>query len=230
MLSNYQAVFFDAGGTLLKVHPSVGHVYAVHARDYGFQGTAEALDLGFRRQWKDMGGIESLGKKSGEAVERKFWKDLVRGVFVAHGGLQNFDQYFDRIFNAFREKENWRVFDDVTESDILGKLKSRGVVLGVISNWDSRLPDTLESIGLAKYFDFILCSAVVGSAKPDGRIFQLALDKSGVSADKACHIGDEVATDCEGAKKMGIDSILLDRRDRFDQPAFPKVRSLAELV
>jgi putative hydrolase of the HAD superfamily len=230
MLSNYQAVFFDAGGTLLKVHPSVGHVYAVHARDYGFQGTAEALDLDFRRQWKEMGGIESLGRQSGEAVERKFWKDLVRGVFAAHGGLQNFDQYFDRIFDAFRKKENWRVFADITESDILGKLKSRGVVLGVISNWDSRLPDTLESIGLAKYFDFILCSAVVGSAKPDEKIFQQALEKSGVSPDKACHIGDEVRTDCEGAKKMGIDSILLDRRDRFDQTAFPKVRSLAELV
>lgn len=230
MLAKYQAVFFDAGGTLLKVHPSVGHIYAHHARDHGFEGTADALDLEFREHWKKMGGIESLGQQSGEVAERKFWKDLVHGVFAEHGGLQNFDQYFDRIFDEFRKKENWRVFEDLTESDILGKLKSRGIVLGVISNWDSRLPDTLESIGLAKYFDFILCSAVVGSAKPDGKIFQLALEKSGVSADKACHIGDEIRTDCEGASKLGIDSILIDRDDHFDLSAFPKVKSLAELL
>jgi putative hydrolase of the HAD superfamily len=230
MLSKYKAVFFDAGGTLLKVHPSVGHIYALHARAHGFEGTDEALDLEFRTQWKKMGGIESLGHMSGEVAERKFWKDLVHGVFSKHGGLQNFDQYFDRIFDEFRKKENWRIFDDLIESDILGKLKSRGVVLGVISNWDSRLPDTLESIGLAKYFDFILCSAVVGSAKPDEKIFKLALEKSGVSADKACHIGDEIRTDCEGANKVGIDGILIDRNDHFDLSAFPKVKSLAELV
>jgi len=36
MLKNYKAVFFDVGGTLLRVHPSVGDVYVTHARDFGF--------------------------------------------------------------------------------------------------------------------------------------------------------------------------------------------------
>ena len=38
MLKNYKAVFFDVGGTLLRVHPSVGDVYATHAREFGFTG------------------------------------------------------------------------------------------------------------------------------------------------------------------------------------------------
>lgn len=230
MLSEYRAVFFDVGGTLLEVHPSVGEVYARHARAYAFQGQGEDLDREFRAQWKKAGGIESLGNSSGEAAERKFWKDLVYRVFEAHGGLQNFDDYFEHIFNVFREKDCWKIFADVTESGIFAKLKQRGTILGVISNWDSRLSDTLSSVGLAPYFDFILASAEIGSAKPDAKIFQEALRKSGVDPGQACHIGDEVRTDCEGARNAGMSSILLDRRDRFPDTTFPRVRSFMELV
>ena len=68
---------------------------------------------------------------------------------------------------------------DVTESGIFEKLKPRGTILGVISNWDSRLSDTLSSVGLAPYFDFILASAEIGSAKPEAKIIQEPLRKSG---------------------------------------------------
>ena len=110
MLKNYKAVFFDVGGTLLRVHPSVGDVYATHARDFGFTGSADDLNREFKQEWSNMGGMESLGRQSGLTVERAFWKELVR-----------------------------RVFADVTESRVLDQLKANGVVLGAISNWDSRL-------------------------------------------------------------------------------------------
>ena len=51
-LSSFKAVFFDVGGTLISVHPSVGAVYAKHARDFGFTGTVDELNKGFRLQWK----------------------------------------------------------------------------------------------------------------------------------------------------------------------------------
>ena len=165
-LSSFKAVFFDGGGTLIHVHPSVGDVYARHARPFGFSGSAQDLNERFRRQWKKMGGIESLGHQSGAEAERKFWHKLVYEVFQPLGGLDRFEEYFDLIFAAFREKSNWRIYEDVVESKILETLKKRGVVLGVISNWDSRLISTLENIGLAHYFDFILPSAVIGSANP----------------------------------------------------------------
>ena len=44
MLSRYKAVFFDVGGTLLKVDPSVGNVYATYARPFGFIGSPDELD------------------------------------------------------------------------------------------------------------------------------------------------------------------------------------------
>jgi putative hydrolase of the HAD superfamily len=230
MLKNYKAVFFDVGGTLLRVHPSVGDVYATHARDFGFTGSADDLNREFRQEWKAMGGMESLGTQKGLEVERAFWKELVRRVFEAHGGLEDFDRYFDLIYDVFRSKESWRVFEDVTESGLLDQLQNNGVVLGVISNWDSRLPEILKNTGLARYFNFILASTVVGSAKPDAGIFQEALQRAGVPPEQACHIGDEPATDIEGARNAGIHSILIDRKGHHNGKAVTKVGSFHELL
>ena len=156
MLKNYKAIFFDVGGTLLRVHPSVGDVYATHARDYGFTGSPDDLNREFRQEWSNMGGMESLGQQKGLEVERAFWKELVRRVFEKHGGLEHFDRYFEHIYDVFRSKESWRVFEDVTGSGLLDQLKDNGIVLGVVSNWDSRLPEILRNTGLASYFNFIL--------------------------------------------------------------------------
>ena len=229
-LSRYKAVFFDVGGTLLKVHPSVGEVYAREAVEYGFKGSGEELDIEFRRQWKEMGGIESLDGQSGPELEKQFWRDLVFKVFEPHGGLESFDDYFERVYDLFTEKESWRIFEDVAASKIFEKLKERGVVLGIISNWDSRLPKTLENLGLKDHFDFILASTVVGSAKPNRKIFDEALRLSGVSAHEACHIGDELPTDIAGAQDSGIDAIWIDRKNRQEKAKVPTIRSFMELV
>lgn len=230
MLTKYKAVFFDVGGTLLKVHPSVGEVYTELARSYGFTGSPEEVDRQFRVQWKKTGGIESLGRQSGMEIERKFWRDLVFHVFEHFGGLQDFEAYFAQVYEAFRNKDRWRVYEDVLDSRILQTLKSRGVVLGVISNWDSRLKDTLEAMELARHFDFILASTVVGSAKPDQKIFVEALRLSGVDGQDACHIGDEPLADIQGARQAGVDAILIDRGGRFESFKDLKIRSFLELV
>jgi putative hydrolase of the HAD superfamily len=230
MLKQYKAVFFDVGGTLLRVHPSVGDVYATHARDFGFTGSPDDLNRKFRQEWSNMGGMESLGRQSGLTVERAFWKELVRRVFAAHGGLNDFDRYFDHIYDVFRSKESWRVFEDVTESGLLDQLKNTGIVLGVVSNWDSRLPEILKNTGLAPYFNFILASTVVGSAKPDAAIFKEALQRAGVAPEQACHIGDEPATDIAGARNVGIHSILIDRQGRHNGDTVTKVGSFHELL
>ena len=127
-LSSFKAVFFDVGGTLIRVHPSVGDVYAKHARAFGFSGTADQLNKGFRSQWKKMGGIESLGNKSGVEVEEKFWKELVFEVFQPFGGLDRFDKYFKLIFEVFRDGSNWKIYEDVIESQIFLKLKERKII------------------------------------------------------------------------------------------------------
>jgi putative hydrolase of the HAD superfamily len=228
-ISQYKAVFFDVGGTLLKVHPSVGDVYARYSKPYGFIGTAQELNFRFGTEWKKMGGMESLGATKGVEAEKKFWSDLVYKVFEISGGLRNFDEFFECVYDAFRSKEHWRVFEDVLESGVLKKLKSKGIKLGVVSNWDSRLPQILKSMELAKYFDFILASTVVGSAKPDAFIFEEAIRLSGFEAGQACHIGDEVKADFNGARQAGIDAIIIDRNNSHKEDIVT-INSFNELI
>ncbi len=230
MLSKYKAIFFDVGGTLLRVEPSVGDVYATYARPFGFQGSAEELNQLFQKEWANLGGIESLGKKSGEQAERDFWKRLVSQVFEHSGGLKNFENYFEIIYGAFARKDHWHVFDDVISSDLLRKLKQSGVTLGVVSNWDSRLHTILESTDLAGYFDFILASSEIGSAKPDKRIFLEAIRRSGVSSKEVCHIGDDIRADIQGANSVGIEAILIDRNKKYKKDGFTTVSCFQELL
>ena len=83
---------------------------------------------------------------------------------------------------------------------------SRQYRLGVISNGyvDSQR-GRLEASALARYFDPIVISEEVGVAKPDARIFQLALDQLGLPAEAALYIGDSISHDREGCRRAGVD-------------------------
>ena len=104
------------------------------------------------------------------------------------------------------------------------------MILGVVSNWDSRLEEILANLGIGDLFDFVLASTVVGSAKPDSLIFEEALRLSGVDPEEALHIGDEPATDIAGARAVGIDALLIDRKNRFSDPSVPTISSFVELT
>ena len=230
VLSKYKAVLFDVSGTLLRVEPSVGEVYATYARPFGFKGSGKELNRLFHKEWINSGGIESLGEKSGEQAERDFWKSLVFQVFEHSGGLENFEHYFEIIYEAFARKDHWHVFDDVIDSGILEKLKNSSITLGVVSNWDSRLHTILKGTGLAEYFDFILASAEVGSAKPDKKIFIEAIRRSGVKPAEVCHIGDDLLADIRGANSVGIEAILIDRNSKHEKNSLATISSFQELL
>ena len=61
-----------------------------------------------------------------------------------------------------------------------------------------------------RYFDGLVVSAVSGVEKPDPRIFEEALEASGVDRHRVVHVGNDPVTDIRGAK-VGIDTLLVDR-------------------
>ena len=87
----------------------------------------------------------------------------------------------------------------------LEALRSAGKKLGVITNgpidWQSR---KLRTLGLERYFDEVIISDAVGMAKPDARIFKLALDRLGVDAESAMYVGDHPQIDIAGARGAGL--------------------------
>ncbi len=87
--------------------------------------------------------------------------------------------------------------------EALAAVRSRGLKLAVVSNWDCSLPERLDGLGLLEQFDTVVTSAEAGVPKPDPAAFQLALERLGVAASRALHIGDEDA-DERGANAAGM--------------------------
>jgi len=82
-------------------------------------------------------------------------------------------------------------------------LRSRGLEVAVVSNWDIGLAELLERIGAASLFRAIVTAAEAGAPKPDPAVFRLALERLGVEPRRALHVGDE-PEDEEGACAAGM--------------------------
>jgi putative hydrolase of the HAD superfamily len=85
----------------------------------------------------------------------------------------------------------------------LERLRSAGIALACVGNWDISLAGHLAAIGLSSYFGTVVTSAEARAAKPDPAPFRLALDRMGMHASRALHIGDSEA-DREGASAAGL--------------------------
>jgi HAD superfamily hydrolase (TIGR01509 family) len=96
---------------------------------------------------------------------------------------------------------------------VLRRLRGDGRRVVVVSNWDISLFEALEQAGLAELVDGVVCSAVVGVAKPDPAVFAAGLALAGVAAESALHVGDSYDEDVVGARAAGIEPILLVRTD-----------------
>ena len=78
-------------------------------------------------------------------------------------------------------------------------------------------------------FDVSVISGLEGIEKPDPAIYELALDRAGVAAENAVHVGDSPAMDMEPAESVGIRGVLLDRKGRYPTRPETRITTLKEL-
>jgi putative hydrolase of the HAD superfamily len=105
----------------------------------------------------------------------------------------------------------------------LGELRSRGLGLLCVSNWDVSLPQVLERCGLGDALDGVVTSAQTGARKPDPAIFDAALELAGCDADEALHVGDTPEEDRAGASAAGVRSLLIEREGGGDISSLEEV-------
>lgn len=220
-----KAVFFDAGGTLFRPYPSVGHVYARTARKHGVAVTPAWVEGRFQDAWRRVNGLAGLKAKN-ERTEKHWWGALVRRVFGGKFSPGRFHVYFEELYDLFAQPVTWRLFPETLP--VLKNLKSQGFQTGVVSNWDSRLFKLCDDLGVTRYMDFVLASAVEGAAKPEKKFFQKALSLAQVEPHQALHVGDTFREDYWGATQAGLQAALICR----NHPApdgVTAIRSLREV-
>lgn len=166
------------------------------------------------RTWREVREREARGQArwGGPGGEEGFWRRFAGRVFAACGGGELPDGCFGELRGHFARPVHWAVYPEVP--GVLSTLRSRGLALGVVSNWDSTLPDLLASVSLAPYFDAVVSSAEFGASKPSPAIFAEALTRLGVPAGAALHVGDSLEEDYHAARAAGLAALLLDRSGR----------------
>lgn len=103
---------------------------------------------------------------------------------------------------------------------VLEKLKEKNFKLGIIANQSPGTEERLKSWNISKYFDVIAASAEEGVAKPDLRIFEIALEKADCKPQNAVMVGDRLDNDIVPANKIGMKTIWI--RQGFAEYSTPK--------
>src|SRR5690242_14827670 len=109
-MAKIKAVFFDAAGTLFETRDPVGETYARIARQYGVESNAGAVDAGFRRTFREASPLAFGPGRTPEELRRlewDWWRDLVAKTFAEIGHFNDFDAYFNSLFEFFADPANW---------------------------------------------------------------------------------------------------------------------------
>jgi putative hydrolase of the HAD superfamily len=195
-----QAVLFDAGNTLLFLD-YLRMAQAVGAAT-GVALTAETLSrsAGTAAATLERGDVSDRQRAS-RYLEALF---LLAGVPEAELGLVR-----DTLLALHRERHLWGALPPGTLA-ALDRLRAAGLRLGVVSNSDGRAEEGLAAAGILDRFEIVIDSQLVGVEKPDPRIFQAALARMSLAPPQALYVGDLYEVDVVGARRAGLDVILLD--------------------
>lgn len=87
------------------------------------------------------------------------------------------------------------------------EILSKKYRLGVIANQSLGTKERLDNWNIGKYFDVVVASAEAACAKPDLKIFTLALERAGCTSGEAVMIGDRLDNDIIPAKQLGIKTV-----------------------
>lgn len=229
-----RAVFFDAGHTLLHAVPSVGEVYAQESAKLGVRVTGEEIARVFVPTFRAF--VKEYLPHVGSSDEQDYamWREITHRVYRQIPALAalDFQTWFETLYARFGRPDAWRFYDDVIPA--LSDLRRRGLRLGVISNWDSRLRRISDGLGLTSRMDVVVISAEAGVRKPHPGIFEHALSRIGVRPEEAMHVGDLPEEDVEGARRAGLHPVYMDREPRVTERVLPSevpvIRSLSEIV
>jgi putative hydrolase of the HAD superfamily len=225
-MARVRAVLLDVGGVFHLPNPDL--VNAALA-PFGVAAPAELCD---RAHYAGVAALTAF-----DEGDREVWRAYQRAyVDVLGVAPSDHEPAVDALLDAFVRSEMWtRVVPGSREA--LADLAARGYELAIVSNSTGTVERRLHEHAICQVgpgpgvpVAAVVDSAVVGHAKPDPRIFDVALRALGVAPGDVAHVGDTPGADVAGARAAGIEPILVDPFD--DHPGFDgaRVAGLADVA
>jgi len=222
-----ETLFLDAGGVLL--HPNWHRVSGALA-SCGVRVPAPVLAAAEPRAKRELDSPERI-RATDDAGRGWLYFNLV----LKHAGVTPSEATAAALLElkAYHARENlWEAVPDEVLPALEG-FRRAGLRLVVVSNANGRLGHVLERLGLSRHLHHAFDSHEVGVEKPDPRLFDAALERSGASRETTVHVGDLYHVDVVGARAAGLRAVLFDAADLyagFDCPRVPTLTALAGLL
>lgn len=188
-----KAVFFDLFFTLANLeYQSENEFTLLNISRQEWEASAENADVYQQR---------ATGKLK---TERQMLESMVAGLpfSVSENQLEKLVE----IRNDRYQKSLTDIHPDILST--LKQLKESGIKLCLVSNADIIDKKYWGISPLKDFFDAVIFSCDVGIVKPDGKIYQLAMEKLNVSAADSIFAGDGGSNELSGAKNCGITTVL----------------------
>ncbi|NWG33712.1 MAG: HAD family phosphatase [Chloroflexi bacterium] len=198
-----KAVFFDLGGVIVRTE---------------FQAPRQRLAERLGMEYDDIekivfGGASASRASIGEITEEEHWRSVMKTLKLP---ASKYERIRDEFFAG-----------DVIDRELLDFLRSLKpkVKTGLISNAWSGLRDYIVREKFDDAFHHMVISAEVGVAKPDPKIYHIALEQAQVKAKEAVFVDDFIGN-IEACKKIGMQGIHF----KDAQSALQQVKALLQAI
>ena len=219
----YTTVLFDLDFTLFDSEYSEPTAFEYTLTQAGVPVTDDIIET-YAAINKALWAAVEAGDLTPNDVKTKRFEQLVEQASLDADPLRMADDYVYGL-GAFGELYPGAI-------DVLDEVDSIAT-LALITNGIGQVQrDRIGRLGLERYFDAIVISGEVGTAKPGGRIFDLCFDALG-SPDRATTviIGDSLSSDMQGGIDYGIGTIWFDkhRSPTPDKPIDHHINALSQI-
>jgi putative hydrolase of the HAD superfamily len=193
-MTRIEAVISDFGGVLTS--PLI-ESYAAVQESSGVP--LEALGKAMAAIMDRDGSHPLFELETGRLSETQFLDGLSNELTEELGRPVSLHDFGDRFFENLHPNERMLEF--------MRGLRDQGYKLGICTNnvreweplWRAKLP-------VDEIFSVVVDSAFVGSRKPEPRIYEITLQRLGVSAQAALLI-DDIEVNCTGARDLGMRAV-----------------------
>lgn len=209
MLDTIQVISFDLDDTLWPTAPTILSAEkaamdwmrkhapgaAEHAQENPFRSVKERLALAHPEHAHNISAIRM----------KAFEENMREGGDAAHLAETAYQQYY-------QARQRVSLFADALP--VLKTLSQHYTLVSVTNgNADP------EQTPLRNLFDMHVNPEVAGASKPNPDIYWYMLKRLSLPAETVLHVGDDIVNDIEGAKKAGVNTVLIDRNQQCQRLA-----------
>ena len=215
-MSKIRAVVFDCYSTLIDIETieqknEIFHYISLYLQYYGAKVDAAKLKSAL-----DLERDRFMRSKEEQYPEVDL--ELAFNNILRKEGLGNpfLAESCCKLFRVL-SRERFQLFPD--SLPVLEEMKRSRYPIAVVSDAQKVFClDEGEILGIRQFFKFFLLSTHFGFRKPDPRLFRIACAMLNTPPEEAIYIGNDLEADVKGAKQIGMQTILLDRKTEQRNP------------